>query len=131
MESLRTISLVFGVSFLLNLVWENIHVSLYDIHMIPMDPYLICLRAAIWDAVIITGVYMLVDTKSRKTRYIFSVLACIAVAIFIEMRALAEGRWGYLPTMPLMMGIGISPLIQLPLLAILTYEIVRRIPKKD
>jgi hypothetical protein len=31
--------------------------------------------------------------------------------------------------MPIVLGMGLSPLIQLPLLAILTYEIVRKVAK--
>ncbi len=130
MSSIQNTSLIFIVAYVLNLVWEKTHIQLYDVHLPYAQEWMLLLRVTFWDAVIITGVYLLIDTNRRATRYVLSVLLCIGVAIFIEQRAFAEGRWAYLPTMPLVSGMGLSPLIQLPLLAIVTYEIVRRVTKK-
>jgi hypothetical protein len=127
MKSVQRALLMFGVAYVLNLIWERTHVQLYDVHLPPLDTWSLLIRATFWDAVIITGVYLLIDTKDRRLRYVLSAVICLGVAIFIEQRAFAEGRWSYLPSMPLMFGMGLSPLVQLPLLAIVTYEIVRRI----
>ncbi|MEK7499252.1 MAG: hypothetical protein AAB649_01460, partial [Patescibacteria group bacterium] len=80
-------------------------------------------RATFWDAVIITGIYVCIDTKYTKKRYVISAIICLIIAIFIEQRALMEGRWEYLPAMPIVAGMGLSPLVQLPLLCVATYEI--------
>lgn len=127
MKNIRRALLIFGVAYILNLIWERVHVQLYDVHLSVIDTWLLLLRATFWDAVIITGVYFLIDTKNKTLRYTLSAIICLGVAIFIEQRALAEGRWAYLPTMPLVFGMGLSPLIQLPLLAIVTYELVRKL----
>lgn len=130
MKEIRNTLLIFAVAFVVNLIWENSHMPLYDISALNMEPWRICVRATFWDAVIITGVYLLVDTKDRNKRYVLSVILCVAVAIFIEHRAFVEGRWTYMPWMPTVLGIGLSPLIQLPLLAVVTYEISRRITER-
>ena len=126
MKEVKNALLVFAVAFVLNLIWEKLHMRLYDIAAIPMDPIAILLRATFWDAVMITGVYLFLDTRSKTKRYILSAFICLGMAIFIEQRALVEGRWEYLSTMPIVLGMGLSPLIQLPLLEVATYEIVRK-----
>lgn len=129
MKELKNALLIFAVAFVLNLVWEKSHMVLYDIAAIPMDPWWILLRATFWDAVMITGVYLFVDTPNKTKRYFLSAIVCVVMAVFIEQRAMAEGRWEYLPTMPIVLGMGLSPLIQLPLLALITFEIVRKMQK--
>lgn len=129
MQGARNITTIFIVAYVLNLIWEKSHMALYDIAAIPLDPWWILIRATFWDAVIISGVYVLVKTLDAKYRYLATVIICLWIAIFIEQRAMLEGRWEYLDTMPIVFGMGLSPLIQLPLLAIVTYEIVRRIEK--
>lgn len=127
MKELKNALLVFAVAFVLNFVWEKLHMRLYNIAAIPTEPWLILMRATFWDATMITSVYLFIDTSSRAKRNILSALICLGMAIFIEQRAMVEGRWEYLPTMPIVFGMGLSPLIQLPLLAVVTYEIVRKI----
>lgn len=129
MQEVRNVPIILIVAYVLNLIWEKSHMVLYNIAAIPMEPWWILVRATFWDAVIISGVYLLVYTKDTKKRYILSACICLCIAIFIEQRAMLEGRWEYLPSMPLVFGMGLSPLIQLPLLAILTYEMVEKIAK--
>lgn len=117
---------IFLVAFLLNIVWEKIQMPLYAVDVSVWECWMLCLKASIWDAFIIAGVYYFVDTPNQNQRYILSVILCLLIAIFIEQRALVEGRWTYSSRMPTIAGIGLSPLIQLPLLAIATYEILRR-----
>lgn len=118
---------IFIVAFVLNLIWEKLQMPLYVIDISGWDCWRLCIYASFWDAVIITGAYYVIDTPNRKTRYTLSTILCLLVAIFIEKRALAEGRWVYSASMPTILDIGLSPLIQLPLLAITTYEIVSKI----
>ncbi len=118
---------IFVVALILNAVWELVQMPLYVVDVSGWECWMLCLRASVWDALIITGVYYLIDTPSRKNRYTLAVAACILIAIFIEYRALNEGRWAYSQLMPTLWGIGISPLIQLPLLALVTYEMTLRV----
>lgn len=119
--------LIFIVAFALNLIWEKLQMPLYAVNISGWDCWLLCIHASIWDAVIITGVYYCIDTPSKKTRYVISVILLMLVAIFIEQRALGHGKWAYTMLMPTLFGVGISPLIQLPLLALATYELTRKV----
>lgn len=121
---------IFLVAFFLNLVWEKLQMPLYSVHASGWECWLLCLRASIWDAVLITGVYYLIDTPNRKTRYMLSSILLIFVAIFIEQRALSEGKWAYSVFMPTVFMVGLSPLVQLPLLAIAAYEMTQWYNKK-
>lgn len=124
--SLPTLGGIFIVALLLNAVWELVQMPLYMVDVSGWECWVLCLKASIWDALIITGVYYLIDTPHTSHRYLLAAVLCILVAIFIEQRALVEGRWAYSALMPTIGGIGITPLMQLPLLAIITYEVVRR-----
>ena len=124
---LKRVAYIFIVAFALNLIWEKLQMPLYAVDVSGWDCWLLCIRASVWDAVIITGVYYLIDTPSRTHRYALASILLFCIAIFIEQRALTEGKWAYSALMPTLFGIGISPLIQLPLLAIATYETVLRI----
>lgn len=125
-KSVPTLGGIFIVALLLSAVWELAQMPLYVVDVSGWECWILCLKASVWDALIITGAYYFVDTPNRRQRYILSAILCILIAVFIEQRALAEGRWAYSTLMPTIFGIGISPLIQLPLLAVITYEIVRR-----
>lgn len=119
--------LIFSIAFILNLLWEKLQMPLYSVDVSGWEYWLLCIRASVWDAVVITGVYYLVDAPSKKTKYIVSAMILLCIAIFIEQRALIEGRWAYSHLMPTIFGIGLVPLIQLPLLALATYETVKKL----
>lgn len=124
---IKQAALIFLIAFVLNLIWEKLQMPLYSVDVSGWEYWLLCIRASIWDAVIITGVYYVVDAPSKKIKYIMSVIILLCVAIFIEQCALIEGRWAYSYLMPTIFGIGLVPLIQLPLLALATYETVKNI----
>lgn len=47
-------------------------------------------------------------------------------ALGIERNALARGRWAYRPAMPTVGGVGLVPLVQLPLLGLTAARLARR-----
>jgi len=96
---------------------------LYSVSVSGWDCWILCLKASVWDAVIITCVYYFIDTPNKRHRYMVSACILLLVAVIIEQRALIEGRWAYSHLMPTVLGIGLSPLFQLPLLAIATFRI--------
>lgn len=118
---------LFAVAFLLNLIWEKLQMPLYVVDISGWDCWVLCIHASIWDAVLIVGVYYLIDTPVRKHRHAVSAIVLAFIAICIEQRALGQGKWAYSALMPTLFGIGISPLIQLPVLAIATYKLTQRV----
>ena len=101
-----------------NLVWEVTQMPLYDVEF----RFLRCVRAAFGDVLIILVVAALALVATRRRPRWF--LPAIAVALLIiggvvEAASLAAGRWSYDDAMPTVVGIGLTPLVQLALLGVL------------
>ena len=126
MNRLRILLRVFLASWLLNLIWENLHVFLYEQYrgvfysqMGWVDKFLILLKASIFDATFITAVVfliMLIPWLKGKESWSLVVIA-VLFSVSLELYALDTGRWAYNSLMPLipMLDIGVSPVIQLGL----------------
>ena len=125
--SMKRLLYLFLFSFLLNLVWENLHSYLYDNYMGGRIAEFILLRATFADAVMVTliclpFVYIKYFNERRWIMPIFG----ITLAIFIEKYALSTARWAYNPFMPLIpiLNVGLTPTIQLGLIGYLSYRLV-------
>ncbi len=110
---------------------------LYNVFKCNAELYiLMILKAAVVDASIILGIYLGVAVLWKDILWILSMkrnqlyAACIAgiiIAIIIEYRsALVLKEWSYLPAMPTIFGIGLTPLIQLSTTELLTFWLTRR-----
>lgn len=122
----RKILFIFVVSFLLNLIWENLHVFLYSNYRGGQITEFILVRATLADAVMITIIalpFIFFPVLAKKDWFI--IVAGIVIAIVIEWYALATGRWSYNDLMPLLPLIrtGLTPTIQLGLLGFLSYRL--------
>lgn len=124
---MKKMFLIFLLSFILNLIWENLHSYLYVGYMGGKITEFILLRASIADAVIITLTsfpFVFIPSLKRKSWLI--IFIGVLVAIFIELWALDTGRWAYnwyMPILPIL-GVGLTPTIQLGLLGYLSYRFV-------
>ncbi|MBS3087076.1 hypothetical protein J4226_00600 [Candidatus Pacearchaeota archaeon] len=126
---------IFLIAFATNAIWELLHYPLYiDLSGIPQYPHLFL--ATITDAIIITTIFLIISLKNsssnwtknpKKTDYLIALILPIAIAIAIETRALKIQRWAYTSSMPTILGIGLSPLIQLATTSIITFAIIKKI----
>lgn len=118
-----------ALAFVLNLGWEYAQSPLYGSHGSGHDlPTWIYLRATTFDAVVIgvvTGVSLLVRTRWRAGFWVVMIVALTAIAVAVELQALLTGRWSYGPAMPTIGLVGLSPLVQLPLLGVISNLVVR------
>ena len=126
---MKNVFLIFLLSFILNIVWENLHSLLYAGYMGGKITEFILLRASLGDAVIITILslpFVFIPSFKRKAWLI--IFIGVLVSIFIELYALNTGRWIYNEYMPIIpiLGIGLTPTIQLGLLGYLSYWFVMR-----
>lgn len=114
--------LLFVFAFLLNLVWEEFHSALYLNYQGGAITHFILIRAALADAIFITLLFYL--AKVTKINWFFPVLA-VLLAFLIEWWALGTGRWAYNNLMPVVpiLGVGLSPLIQLAVTGIISEKI--------
>jgi hypothetical protein len=78
---------------------------------------------AVKDALIIGVVIAIQRSVAFLRPYTWAVPAFVFIfAVVVEIQALATGRWAYAPAMPVLpiLGVGVSPLLQLPLTSFLT-----------
>jgi hypothetical protein len=123
---LRAAGVTGGVALVTNAAWELTQRPLYAV-----DPSVLrCLSAAVVDAAYTVGaVFGAALVAQRDPRAFLPVVAAaLAVAAAgIESWALATDRWTYADAMPTVAGLGLSPLVQLPLLGALSAWAGRRI----
>ena len=124
-----------GIILVLNLIWEFSHYRLYlDLTGIPSTRHLI--MASIMDVFLVFLIFFFISMinknwnwtkKPDKKDYFLIILFGLMIALTIEIINLGLGRWAYTEAMPLIFGIGLSPLIQLFVTGILALMIFRKI----
>lgn len=140
-QLVKVFAAVFGVSFFLNLFWEVLHSALYNWNIPPLINsvgYYIprILQSTLGDAVMISIIFFANALISRDIFWFlhpqaknFALLIVLGIgfALFIELRAMAENRWSYSEYMPLLFGVGLTPLVQLAITSIFTVCIVKKL----
>ena len=125
------------VAFLLNLIWEIAHVRFYTIWA-EADGYQLVwsiVHCTLGDALIALAMFVLAGVVFRCSDWprthpvtggVLAVFGTMAYTIWSEwFNVYRLGSWGYTESMPLVFGIGLSPLLQwlvLPPLMITVYQ---------
>ena len=124
---MKKISLIFFLSFVLNLLWENAHSLLYASYRGAPITEFILVRASLGDALILTLLSLLFIHLSyfKKIKWLIIPIG-ILIAILIELYALQTGRWAYNTAMPIIpfLNVGLTPAIQLGVLGYVVYVIL-------
>lgn len=138
-EAGLTLASVFVFAFLLNYVWESYHaVFLYEGHDFNAEKYVRMLTyVSIVDGALILGMHLirsvlwknalwLKNMNKRQVRT--SVAAGLAIAAAIEYgKVFVLKAWSYTPPMPVVFGIGVSPLFQLSVTGLVSFWLTRSI----
>jgi hypothetical protein len=122
----KRILAIFFVAFVLNVLWENLHSVLYVNYMGGRISEFILLRAAFWDAVMITAICLPFLFISGLKKYDWLIILIgIIISVGIELWALSTGRWMYNDLMPIipMFSVGLTPTIQLGLLGFISFKV--------
>jgi len=129
-----------ALSWVLNLAWETAQLPLYAIWYEANAPYIAyaVLHCTVGDGLIAAASFALAAVCLRESDWIKSrpwrggtiaVAAGLAYTAFSEWQNVYQlGSWAYAPTMPLIFGIGLSPLLQwlvLPVAGILLLRFFR------
>ncbi len=136
----RMLGSIVGISFILNLVWENAQAPLYAGYVSFTQHFLLCLRATIGDVFIVLVMYAALALVTRDKWWIqhlnrntisATIIMGIGLALVIEGWALSTGRWDY-NGMPLILGLGVGilPMLQLAILPLMTFYITTRVVRK-
>ncbi len=144
-DCMKNVFLVFAIALLLNLVWEHLHFSLYDcssgcyISTFGLFSSIsLLVKASIFDSFFITALYIFISILHRSFSWIarwnttdtlFILAVSTTVATLIERHALASHKWTYATAMPIVpiLGVGLSPFLQLAALSLATYAIVQKL----
>lgn len=121
---------LFWPAFMLNAVWEPIHAVLFyeGFQTVVFWPFFGRMAyATTIDALLITGIAalgLLADRTWFSTytpkNMVVTAVAALVIAAVIEAKALWLGQWAYTAAMPVFLGLGVSPLIQLPITAVIS-----------
>lgn len=123
--------------FLLNFSWELLQVPFYRgmAEASHWPATLSCLRAAAGDVVLLSAAYGLVALRAGRRwlvtptpeRVGLFLLAGLLSAGIVELASVhVWSRWAYAPAMPVVLGMGLAPLLQWVLLPPLALLLVRR-----
>lgn len=140
MKKVWLILSIFIIGFLLNLIWENVHAPLFEGFTNFWDHFMICFWASLVDAATILLLYGLVVFWYKDLywfRYmnwkvaLILIMAGGAIAVGFEYWAFAIDYWAYAEEMPVVpyLGVGLSPLLQMMLLPLLTFILVAQMSK--
>lgn len=127
MKIVRTLFCLALVSFFLHILWETSHVSLYTGYENLPFAHSIEWYATGGDVVYTLVVILFFSLvkggfswlqRPRGRDYALLAFAGFFLALFVEYKALALGRWEYLPSMPVIpfLEVGLSPIVQMTLL---------------
>lgn len=142
-NSWRVLFIVFLLSIALNLIWEFWHVRYYTVPggvVFGLRYPWFLLVATFWDGIIVAGLYSFVailwqDSEWYKYITFYKILTLILsgllIALFIEHRALWQGKWGYTPSMPIIpiMHAGLTPILQMILLPPIVVCMLKKVLK--
>ncbi len=117
--NMKKIVLIFTTAFVLNVLWENAHSVLYAKYMGNTITEFILLRAALFDACVITllALPFFYIQMFKKRPWLILVLG-VLIGICNEWYGLNTGRWVYTSTMPIIpiLKTGLTPTLQLGIL---------------
>jgi hypothetical protein len=127
----------------LNLLWEVAHSLLYDWNQLPLgnDIYFYIPRifgATLGDAFTISLIFVINCLFRRrlswcyhpeKKDYFNFLFLGLLFAILIETKAMLLNQWSYNRYMPLIFGIGLSPLIQLAITSMIALYLASKLTR--
>jgi hypothetical protein len=143
----RFMSWVFFFGFLLNVSYELLHSVFYTHFTEPgythVELVIMLFRSAVADGFIILGL-LFATTLFRGGRWRwhwpwswkavgFTLLLSAGMQVLAEIIALQTGAWAYNGAMPIVpvLGLGLTPVLQMPLLSLLSFWLAQRVTRVD
>ncbi len=141
MKILKLSLAIFVIAFVLNWIWENLHAPFYGGYENFFQFLPLISIASVWDGIIVLGIYAAISALLRDMSWIkqlnrvpvlISIVLGLVVSVYIETRALGEGRWSYKAIMPIIpiLDVGLLPVLQMVVLPLATFKLVSKIIKQ-
>ena len=124
------------LSFILNIIWENLQAPLYAGFTSFYDHFPMCLAGAITDVFISLAALLFMvlikrtsPLKFNKSDFIILAALGFIIAVAIEKNALLAGKWSYSGAMPLIpyLNVGFAPILQMVFLLPLTFYLAQKL----
>lgn len=136
----KQLIVLLALFFLISLFWEVAHSQLYDWNTLPLqnNVHFYISRiflSTIGDFIFLSIILALFCIKNKGLiwvnnikfiDYVLITMLCLVTAIIIEIRASLQGKWHYAQAMPLILGIGLTPLLQLAITFFVSIWLSRR-----
>jgi hypothetical protein len=106
-------------------VWEALHIPLFTDYGDLGEPLPITIYATLGDVLYTllaffgVAIYkrdFLWTERARGIDYAMLAVIGLSIAVFVELKGLLMERWVYTAEMPLILGLGVSPLLQMTIL---------------
>lgn len=138
---LRLILVISVMAFLLNFIWELLHLPLYKDATYDIQHIAFCALASVADALMVLLLYQCFALLNKKPFWVQDmgfrqVLILMIVggigAIIAEIAHTTAGNWAYADSMPMLpiLNVGLSPILQFLLLPALIYYVSFLLLKK-
>lgn len=136
---MRAYALLAVCAFVLHILWERSHIALYTGYETMKGVLPVYLFATLGDVAYTLGAVVLIALFKGSWTWFrepqlrdFAGLAILglSIALFVEYKALALGRWEYTDAMPLLGVIGVSPLMQMTILLPLSVFLVAVVERR-
>ncbi len=127
---MKKIVFIFISSFILDTIWQNLHVFLFANYKGGEITEFILLRAVLFDVLTILIFVLPFLFYSSFERHAWLIMPVgILFSIAIEWWGLGTGRWAYNSLMPIIpiLNVGLAPTLQLGLIAYVCFRIEEKI----
>ncbi len=127
------------IAFLLHFLWERSHIVLYTGYEAMEGIFPVYLFATLGDVAYTLGAVLFVSfftgcltwfIRPRAQAYVGLAFMGLAIALFVEYKAMALGRWAYTEAMPMIGPLGLSPLVQMAVLLPLSVFIASLVERR-
>lgn len=117
---------IFAIAVTLNLIYELLHSGLYKTcREASLKKYLYLMaKACVFDGIAITAIYYVSYAVLQQFYLIVFSVVILAFAYVWEIHSLRKGKWEYAKEMPIVFGVGLTPLVQLFFTGMLTFYIL-------
>ena len=139
---LLPVSIFFGGSFLLHLLWENLQAPLYKGFTSFQEHFWICFKATWGDLLFMLTIYAALAivhrdpfwiadrvTYAHSTTWVIALLIGVLLAVNFELWAVyVDHRWQYTEAMPLIpiLQVGLTPILQMLIIPLVTLLLTSR-----
>jgi len=117
---------IFFVGFFINLLYELLHSLLYKTCLeAPLKKYVyLMLKASAFDGLAIAIIYFFTFSVFTSYQLLIFIIASLVFAYIWEIYSLKKRKWEYANSMPKILGVGVTPLVQLAVTGLLSLYIL-------